>query len=256
MVLGKSGQAAIVDAMFLLTIVAGLSALMFFFITGSPVEGVDDFDYPSTRVSAYGVSVSRIASNYYGSDFTTSALQALLLSSTPRRETESLRETKEVDYLLAFLKEDYSNDREFASGTQKILAMDVNTIMRSTLSTHDSIFVMRRLPADNSFTGVTEFVFVLFKHTDFRASPPEWHYYLCAPGPGMERVFEEELLGSAGKVIRAQPVVLRFSYTGSGSGDETDKILTTLHMWPVLEFSAEVVNAIHDPAMLNCEKIG
>lgn len=248
MVLGKRGQAAITDAMFLLVIVSGLSALMFFFITGTPLGGVGAARYSVGKGVGYGVSVERIALEFYGTDYATSALQTVLYSSIPRHVDETLEEAKEVDYLLAFLKEDYANDRQLSDSTKRLLMADVNTVMASSLASHDFIFVMRTIPRE--YGALSEFVFVLLKYTDFGASPNlKGVYYFCSPEDGKDYIIEEKLLSKAGGVIKAQPVILRFK---TAEGEKTERIFTALDMWPSVSLDKELIESEDD---LNCTEV-
>jgi len=251
MALGSRAQAAITDSIFLLVIVASLSALMFFFITGTPPSGGGDIAYPVGRGSGYGVSVERIALEFYGTDYATSALQTLMYSSTPRHEGETLEEAKEIDYLLAFLKEDYANDQEFDDITKDLFLHDLNLIMASSLPVYDFVFYMHTLPGGHY--ELPESVFVLLKYTDFSATPePERVYYFCELGPGKVRHIEERLLSRAGAVVKAQPVILRFPIEGADGIKGSERIFTALDMWPATELpKAEVIEAADS---MNCTK--
>ena len=248
MALGSSAQAAITDSIFLLVIVASLSALMFFFITGTPPSTGQEIQYPAGRGSGYGMTVQRIALEYYGTDYATSALQTLMYSSTPRHEGENLEDALEVDYLLAFLKEDYANDLEFEDSTKMLLLQDLNVIMVSSLPVYDFVFYMHTMPEGTY--NLPESVFVLLKYTDFDAVPePKRTYYFCELSQGRVRYIEERLLSRAGAVVKAQPVILRFKVEGR---EGTEKIFTSLDMWPATELpKAEVIESVDD---LNCTK--
>jgi len=230
MVLNKKGQAALTDAMFLLAIVSGLSVMMFLFIAD------------------YGLTIESAALDFYGTDYATSALQTLLYSSTPRDPNEFLSTAKEIDYLLAFLKEDYANERKLSEKSKALLVKDLNLVLSSSLATHDFVFVMRTVSAD--LTRPTEFVFVALKYTEFNAATGVVtpHYYYCNPKPGYENVIEEKLLMNAGAVVKAQPVVLRFSSTSR----QTDRIHTVLDMWPVTTIDSQILTSPDD---LNCSLV-
>lgn len=247
MVFGEEAQAAIADAIFLLVIVSGLAALMFFFITGTPLTGIEETGYSVGRGVGYGMSVERVALEFYGTDYATSALQTVLYSSTPRHEGETLEEAKEIDYLLAFVKEDYANDRELSDLTKRLLTKDINTVLASSLASHDFIFIMRTIPRE--YGRLSEFVFVLLKRLDFDASPVRWAYYFCSPGEGREHLIEEKLLAEAGGVIKAQPVILRFR---TMEREGTERVFTALNMWPTVSFSEEVMELIESEDDLNC----
>ena len=252
MVLSARGQAAITDALFLLVIVSGLAALMFFFITGTPTES--NLNPRAQNLSGgkgfgYGMSVERIALEYYATDYATSALQTLLYSSTPRHVEETLEEAKEVDYLLAFMKEDYANDKKFSDSTKRLVLQDLNLVMSSSLPAYDFIFIMRTIPLES--TGDSEPVLIILKYTDYNSvTGAQRIYYFCEPGPGKEDLIEEDLLSMAGSVVKAQPVILRFRIANR---DGMEKIFTALDMWPAVELpKSELIEA---PDKLNCKKV-
>lgn len=228
MVLDCKGQASLADAMFLLAIVSGLSALMFVFTTD------------------YGMVIERTALEFYGTDYATSALQTVLYSSVPRHEDETLKTTKEVDYLLAFLKEDYANDRMFSDSTKHLLMRDINTTLASSLSSHDFIYIMHTLPQEPG--EQEEFVYVLLKYAKYDPGPDtvKTNYYFCNPKDGMVPFIEEEFLSKAGRVVRGQPVILRFKVAES---EEFERIHTSLKMWPSTSLPENVITSKND---LNC----
>lgn len=249
---GERGQAAITDALFLLIIVSGLAVLMFFFITGTPTKSnlnPSPMDIGGGGGSGYGVAVNRIAMEYYATDYATSALQTLLYSSTPRHVEENLSKAKEIDYLLAFMKEDYANDKKFSDSTKRLILRDLNLIMASSLPTYDFIFIMRTIPPE--ITGVSEPVLIILKYTDFdNATGTKRVYYFCKPGPGKESLIEEDLLSRAGSVVKAQPVILRFRIANR---EGVEKIWTALDMWPAVELPKSKLIEAADK--LNCKKV-
>ncbi|MCX6802729.1 MAG: hypothetical protein NT067_06485 [Candidatus Diapherotrites archaeon] len=256
---GCRGQAALTDAIFLLVVSSCLAALMFFFITGTTVKTDTGFQSPtgtklaSVKSSSYGSSVERIALEFYGTDFATSALQTLLYSSTPRRYNETLANAQEIDYLLAFLKEDYANYRVLGEQSKKLLLKDMNTVMASAISNYDFLLVLRTQPASGD---ISTFVFVLLKYTEVSGTTgkPEIKYYFCSPDRGKEEFIQDEFLSQAGSVIKSQPVVLRFRYREGGiTADKDEKILTELAMWPSMKLEKELITNKDD---LNCTVVG
>ncbi|MEM0360470.1 MAG: hypothetical protein QXK06_04010 [Candidatus Diapherotrites archaeon] len=265
MVLGlkhsERAQAALADAIFLLVICSCLAALMFFFITGSTVKTDVGIDVPGSgrlmlvKTNAYGSSVERIALEFYGTDFATSAVQTLLYSSTPRKHGERLADTKEVDYLLAFLKEDYANHRGFSLESKKLVLKDLNTIMASALSNYDFLFSMRTLPFESK--DVSSFAMVVLKYNQ-EVSPGNFaiRYFFCYPEKGSESFIEEEFLSQTGSSIRAQPVALHFRYGDWESGKwiyKEEKLFTELRLWPSLKLDEKLIFHDLDPNDdLNC----
>ncbi len=116
------GQAAITDALFLLLIVAGLSAFMF------SISGT------------FGINVNKNLESLYGADYAASALQTILYSSVPRVPGENIEDTSEVDYLLAMIKEDYASDSALSGGLQDRLRDSVGTVMDPLKQAYDYFF--------------------------------------------------------------------------------------------------------------------
>lgn len=122
---GEKGQAAITDAMYFLLIVSGLCVFLFVFS------------------ASYGENISRQINREFNAEFTASALKTILYSSTARDTTQSLYEHgAEIDYLLAFVKEDYSDDEKFSDEIIVVLADDINAVMSPYSSANDYLFTI------------------------------------------------------------------------------------------------------------------
>ncbi len=94
--MNSRGQAAITDALFFLVIVMSLVVFLFFF------------------TSQYGRSVGEYSDSKYSSDYASSALKTVLYSSFARDGLPLCIEescSKEVDFLIAAIKEDYADDK-------------------------------------------------------------------------------------------------------------------------------------------------
>lgn len=145
--MNQAGQAAVTDALFMLSIIAGLSVMLFVFS------------------STYGQDISAHILRQYSVDYTTDALKTLLYSSTPRIPGEQLNPNlpdaaKEVDYLLAVVKEDYADSLSLGADSKKVLRDNVEKIMRPVSDQFDYLFVILK-PAP------IEFVYVLLYRTEF-----------------------------------------------------------------------------------------
>jgi len=234
--------------MALLVIVAGLSSLMFFFITGVSTQSTLTPNTGSSKVvgSGYGESIERIALEYYTTDYATSALQTLLYSSTPRKTDETLATSKEIDYLLAFLKEDFAIDESFGESSKMLTMKDLNLVMSSSLSNYDYLFLMYIIPGESGMVNIPVLVILKYTDFDFETGVSDRIYYFCDPGPGGATIIEEELFGSIGSVVKAQPVLLRFSTIEK----KKYKIFTSINMWPIMSLPKE--DLIEKPDKLNC----
>ena len=142
----QRGQAALTDSLYFLLIVSGLAAFLFFF------------------AASYGLVVEQQVSRQYRSEYATAALETILYSSTPRIAGQTLENAKEIDYLLAAVKEDYADDRVLDE-TSEILAENISGIMQPFSDGFDYIFYIY-LPESKKFAYAMFFV----AGTDFQES--------------------------------------------------------------------------------------
>ena len=134
----QRGQAALTDSLYFLLIVSGLAAFLFFF------------------AASYGMTVEQQVVRQYRSEYATSALETILYSSTPRIAGQTLEDAKEVDYLLAAVKEDYADDKVLDE-TSAILAENVRGIMQPFSDGFDYVFYIY-LPESKKFAYAMFFV--------------------------------------------------------------------------------------------------
>lgn len=142
MALNCKGQAAMMDAIYLLVIVASLSVVLFNFS------------------SSYGNTVSNYLSSQYGVDFVTSALKTILYSSVPK-DALQLEDSKEIDYLLAFLKQDYASSKTSSTGdyflslqAREVLRQSVKTAMSPMASRFDFAFFIQETQGSFNFVFI------------------------------------------------------------------------------------------------------
>ncbi len=154
--LGCRGQAAVTDSLYFILIVTFLSVFLFGF------------------ANTYGNSVREQISAQYNTVFATNALKAILYSSTPRDISQSLySENSEVDYLLAIVKEDYSDDQRIDDEERKVLAKTISSIMSPVQDTADYAFYIT-IPDEKKL------VFFFIHTTNFSKDGPKYpgRYYL------------------------------------------------------------------------------
>ena len=147
----RRGQAAITDALYFLLIVTGLCVFLFGFAN-----------------SYGGNALGQIQSNYQ-SDFATDSLKTILYSSLPRNVGHTLYDDEsqaEIDYLLAYVKEDYADDANLSMQTRVVLADNVRRILEPVSDNFDYIFVMRIPFSINN--DKRDFVYLYMKKTNFR----------------------------------------------------------------------------------------
>ncbi len=162
--LNSKGQAAVTDALYFLLVVTGVSVLLFSF------------------ANSYGNSVAEKITNNYNTTFSTDSLKAILYSSTPRDTTKSLYEGSdkiEVYHLLAFVKEDFSDDGALAISTKGVIAENIIGIMRPIATNFDYAFYIS-VPQP---TAESKFVLLFLKVTDTDPATRGVHYYFCGEKP-------------------------------------------------------------------------
>lgn len=146
------GQAAVTDALYFLLIVTGITIFLFGFANN------------------YGVAVDAELVKNYNVDFTTDALKTILYSSVPRDTTQDLYEGgSEIDHLLAYVKEDFSDDLKLEDTTKVVLAKNVKGIMNPVANNFDYLFV---LSVPEGFTNPRTFVFVFFHKSNLIQQTP------------------------------------------------------------------------------------
>jgi hypothetical protein len=139
------GQAAVTDALFLLVIISSLTGFLFIFAAN------------------YGKGISDQVTRNDSFEFVSSALKTIMYQSAPRDATISLTDastdpTKEVDYLMAMLKEDYADDGDITLNTRQNMAKSIYAVMRPVADTQDYIF---------SINTAQEYVLVILWKTRF-----------------------------------------------------------------------------------------
>ncbi|MBI4044395.1 MAG: hypothetical protein HY392_01680 [Candidatus Diapherotrites archaeon] len=142
------GQAAVTDALYFLLIVTGITIFLFGF------------------ANSYGVTVDSELVKNYNVDFTTDALKTILYSSVPRDPEQSLYDNSgEIDHLLAYVKEDFSDNSKLEPATKKVLAQNIIGIMNPVANNFDYLFI---ISVPEGFTNPESFVFVFFHKSNLR----------------------------------------------------------------------------------------
>jgi len=153
----KKGQAAITDALYFLLIVTGLVTFLFYFS------------------GQYGRTVSTYASSAYTSDYASAAMKSILFSSVPRIPGEELKDAKEIDFLMAEVKEDYADNREF-DFTREQLIKNTLFAMKPVEKSYDYLFFISPSEEDLPFVP-----FVFAYATDFSSGATVKKEYSCEP---------------------------------------------------------------------------
>ncbi len=224
---GEKGQAAITDAMYFLLIVSGLCVFLFVFS------------------ASYGENVSRQINREFNAEFTASALKTILYSSTARDTTQSLYEYgAEIDYLLAFVKEDYSDDEKFSDEILVVLADDINAVMSPYSSANDYLFTI--VVSEDRKYAFTLIHLSIFTFTDERSaevsvSDPAHIDYICSSNGVTDR--KKDILktnvgntaASFSKILLAKEKPALRDYT-------TIEAETELVVWNPKQLPSEIFN--------------
>jgi len=209
--LNDKGQAALTDALYFLIIVSALSTFLFFFAAN------------------YGITVQHKVVSQYWREYSTSALETILYSSTPRIPGDTLDSAVEVDYLLAAVKEDYADDSEIDE-TKEVLVQNIFGIMQPISGNFDYYFYLY-------MSDVSEFAFVMVytrdaptiteSNGDTVVTPGQAKIYLCNPDDlGDVEKITESVGSSAQSSSRIQLIEL------DDSGNASYPIAqATLAMW-------------------------
>jgi hypothetical protein len=129
--LSEKGQSSLTDSMFFLVIVSILSTWLFY------------------SSATYGLTIDQQIAKQGREEYTKSALETILYSSVPRQPGVSLEETKEIDYLLAAIKEDYADDANLDE-TKAILLQDINAVMQPLAANSNYLFYIH-IPNKSKF---------------------------------------------------------------------------------------------------------
>ncbi len=259
----RKGQAAITDALFFLLVIVTLSVLM--------------FRYSST----YGSRIDQATSDLYYKEYTNSVLKTIFYVSAPLDYNLNLEESKENDYLMAMVKQDfYAHGKIGFSDVNKLSTSNSSNVIdyrdlakyhlyhtvkatMAPLTAHDYLFYLYNTDNDS-------FAYFMIKNTDFNLeqipSLPRNASargivvygiageinYLCNPNS----YSDVRAVVSKSPKIFSSSIPLSFVHNETGSEDQTVKltdhtIVATFALWPatvdinssVLEnLSCEIVN--------------
>lgn len=175
--MGSSGQAAVTDAMYFLIIASALCVFLFSFSNG------------------YGNSAAGQMAGQYYADYATSALKTMLYSSTSRSPEQSIYTSgAEIDYLLAYVKEDYADRHSMGKDSAAALASSLRSVMRPLSNSFDYVFYISKGKRSDFV-----FAFMHMSNPDVKTSgrdlqvsagSPAHRDYFCALGKTNSRFFD------------------------------------------------------------------
>ncbi|HPV66265.1 MAG TPA: hypothetical protein PK655_02320 [archaeon] len=259
----RKGQAAITDALFFLVIIVTLSVLM--------------FRYSST----YGSRIEQASSDLYYKEYTNSVLKTIFYVSAPLDFDLNLEKTKQNDYLMALVKQDYYAHGKLGFSDMNDLDADnyldiakynlfhtIKATMRP-LESQDYLFYLYRNKSPEGFVYFTikntEFVIQEQEGSntdrqsrvdavrgvkDYRLAENPYHYYLCAP----ESYEDVRSVVSKSSKIFSSSIPLAFTHNKSTyeelSIEEDIVITSTFAMWPAtVDINSESL------IKLNCKEV-
>jgi len=161
--MNKKGQASVTDALYFLLIVTFLSVFLFGF------------------ANSYGSVIREQLNDEYNTTFATNALKTILYSSTPRNPDKTIfDDDAEIDYLLALVKEDYSDDLQVNETEMNVLGKSISAILAPVEDTLDYMFYIH-IPGDEQ-----KIVYLLVHVTNFQrddADVPAREFYVYSADP-------------------------------------------------------------------------
>ncbi|NMA44822.1 MAG: hypothetical protein GX950_03375 [Candidatus Diapherotrites archaeon] len=122
--INSKGQAALMDSLFFLVIVSAVCTTLFFFTVN------------------YGKQLDSQINSFYSTDFAADTIKVVSYINVLRTgmsvyDADGL---VELDYLLAMMKEDYGNKKEFSCKTKKAIASTFNSVLKPFSDSLDYAF--------------------------------------------------------------------------------------------------------------------
>jgi hypothetical protein len=179
-----SGQAALMDSMFFTIIVASVCTALFYFVVN------------------YGTGQEKMLTSFYSSDFAMDSLKVVnyinvLRDGTPVKLNSS--GVQEYDYLLALIKEDYSQNKRFSLETKTAIANTVHSVLKPFESAADYAFFIMKEGASSSDSSFVALILSTHSPTPDR----EMIFYSCDPPPAAKNILEKKILQKVGKIDSA-----------------------------------------------------
>jgi len=220
------GQAALVDSLFFIAIVAALCTGLFYFAIN------------------YGSNSESLLYSFYSSDFATDSLKVMtyinvMRDGSPVNATNAASSTilvnPEFDYLLALIKEDYAENtgkgKEAVSiTTQTAIAQTIYSVLKPFDDSIDYVFYISKEGVRAGEAKFLVMIFALHKcfSDDCTYQNPNKEvrrvFYACEPS--QSNVLEKFVFSNVGKVDSALGKINLGSSAGSFS-----PFVTGLHLW-------------------------
>ena len=213
--MNSSGQAALTDALYFLLIVSGLSTMLFFY------------------AGTYGNDVQQRVTDQYIREYTTSALETIVYSSTPRIAGETLDEATEVDYLLAAIKEDFADDSKL-SETKAALSQNIEGVMQPIAGSYDYLFYIYK-------PDTKQFAFAMI----YTRSESEASILFCNPATMEQLQLVPESVGSTSSSPPIRIQLVELDEKGDSKYPVAEVALKTWIPAPIDELIANMNCEVH-----------
>jgi hypothetical protein len=206
-------QAALVDSLFFIGIIATLCSGLFYFTVN------------------YGLSTEKLLNSFYSSDFAMDSLKVITYVNIMRDGTaiqinDGSQTFHEYDYLLAMIKENYSKDKNVSVSTRIAIGNALYSVLKPF---DDSIDYLFFIGLEGSGGDITYDAVILATHKcdsanldDCRRGTtiPRRAFYSCDPYE--KKAITKHILPYVGKVDSAVgKITLSNVNYGSSSGDST-----------------------------------
>jgi len=213
-VLGSKGQAALVDSLFFIAIVAIVCTGLFYFTIN------------------YGTSTETLLNSFYASDFSMDSLKVISYVNIMRDGTGVSSQTvknaganpAQFDYMLALIKEDYARNGEISFQTKKAIANTIHSVLKPFDDSTDYVFYIKREGGDVSGKQFLAFILATRKCTGVCCDGTCTHtptidefnvertYYAC--NPIQENVMQKFVYPYVGRIDSAVGRVALSNYIG------------------------------------------
>ncbi len=228
--MNQRGQAALVDSLFFIAIVATICTGLFYFAVnyGLGTENLlnsfysADFAMDSLKVITY-INVMRDGSAVIVGNPSSSSLSSLSSTPTPGG-------SKEYDYLLALIKEDFSKNRKLGTQTKIAIANTLYSVLKPFDDSVDYAFYISR---ESTVQGSSTYLaLILSTHKFYRYEVINGRntpivrrvFYSCEPTNN--KALEKNVFPYVGQIDSALGKIT----LGTGLGN-TSPYIIGLHVW-------------------------
>jgi hypothetical protein len=234
--INEKGQAALIDSLFFIVIVAAICTGLFYFAIN------------------YGSSPDVLINSFYSSDFAMDALKVITYVNVMRDGSPispsgnyTTATFPEYDYLLALLKEDYAETSTIGVQSKKAIANTVYSALKPFDDSLDYVFYIAK--EQTSVSDAKYMAMVIAVHDPYvpnqnndelLTDPPNRVFYDC--NPQRKNILEEKFFPELGSVESAYGKITLMD----------SPYIIGLHTW--VAKNVEVINYVKDPANMdyNC----